>query len=281
LNDYTREVSSQRDVVYGVIVSPLGVPISSYINNADPLIKSRVEAGKPNDMPTLLRELDGQTQLIRLEFPITHNNVLLGRFLVGISRQALESEFRRQLIIQILVFTAIVVFLSAVIHLVFRFNVLFPIQKLIAASKKVGHGEYTLVEVKAADELGLLAQAFNTMIEEVRQEQAKLHRQANFDMLTGLPNRMMALDRISLEIKRARRSRERFAMFFIDLDNFKNVNDSLGSRGRRRIAGRDRGSRAGHPQGCRHRLRVWAETSSWFWFRASPTKCRWRKSQNG
>jgi diguanylate cyclase (GGDEF)-like protein len=99
---------------------------------------------------------------------------------------------------------------------------------LIAASQKVGRGQYTLVEVKSADELGLLARAFNAMIEDIRQEQANLHRQANYDVLTGLPNRMMALDRISQEINRAKRSGQRFAMFFIDLDNFKDVNDSLG-----------------------------------------------------
>ena len=228
LNDYTREVSSQRDVVYSVIVSPQGVPISSSINDSDPLIRKRLEGAESIDIPKLLQKLGGQDELIQLEFPITHNDVLLGRFLVGISRQSLQSEFSRQLIIQILVLTAIVLFLSAAIHAVFRFNVLFPIRKLIAASQKVGRGQYTLVEEKSADELGLLARAFNTMTEEVRQEQAKLHRQANFDTLTGLPNRMMALDRIHLEINRARRSVKRFAVFFIDLDNFKNVNDSLG-----------------------------------------------------
>ena len=228
LNDYTREVSSQQDVVYGVIVNPQGVPISSYINDSDPLIKKRFAAAKSNDISKLLQKLDGQDDLIQLEFPITQNNVLLGRFLVGISRQSLQSEFSRQLIIQILVLTAIVLFLSAAIYAVFRFNVLFPIQKLIAASQKVARGQYTLVEEKSADELGQLARAFNAMTEEVRQEQAKLHRQANFDTLTGLPNRMMALDRIKLEINRARRSVMRFAVFFIDLDNFKNVNDSLG-----------------------------------------------------
>jgi len=166
--------------------------------------------------------------LIQLEFPITHNKELLGSFLVGISRQSLQSELHRQLIIQLLVLTAIVLFLSVAIHVVFRINVLFPIRKLIAASQDVGRGQYTLVEVKSTDELGLLAQAFNTMTEAVQREQANLHRQANFDVLTGLPNRMMALDRISQEINRAKRSLRRFAMFFIDLDNFKYVNDSLG-----------------------------------------------------
>jgi diguanylate cyclase (GGDEF)-like protein len=228
LNHYTREVSSQRDVVYSVIVNPQGVPISSSINDSDPLIRKRLKAAESKDISKLLQKLAGQDELIQLEFPITHNDVLLGRFLVGISRQSLQSEFSRQLIIQILVLTAIVLFLSAAIHAVFRFNVLFPIQKLIAASQKVGRGQYTPVEENSADELGLLARAFNAMTEEVRQEQAKLHRQANFDTLTGLPNRMMALDRIKLEINRARRSVERFAVLFIDLDNFKNVNDTLG-----------------------------------------------------
>lgn len=228
LNDYTREVSSQQDIVYGVIVNPKGVPISSYVNDADPLIKKQFEAAESKDVSKLLQKLDGQDGLIQLQFPITHNNVVLGRFLVGISRQSLQSEFQRQLIIQLLVLTAIVLFLSAAIHMVFRINVLFPIKKLIAASEDVGRGHYTLVEAKSEDEMGFLARAFNAMTEAVQREQAKLHQQANFDALTGLPNRMMAFDRIKLEISRAKRSHQRFAVFFIDLDNFKDVNDSLG-----------------------------------------------------
>jgi diguanylate cyclase (GGDEF)-like protein len=99
---------------------------------------------------------------------------------------------------------------------------------LIAASRDIGRGLHTLVEVKSSDELGLLTSAFNTMTEGVKQEQDKLHRQANFDTLTGLPNRLMAFDRITVETTRAKRSGQRFAVFFVDLDDFKGVNDSLG-----------------------------------------------------
>ena len=228
LNDYTREVSAQPDVVYGVIVSPKGVPISSYIRGTDASIRQRVEAAGPGGLLATLKTISGEEDLLNLEFPIVHNQVVLGRFMVGMSRDALQKEIRRQIAIQSLLFAAVVLFLGAAIYAVFRFSVLLPIQKLIAASRDVGRGEYPVVEVKSADEFGMLANAFNAMAEEVKQKQAKLHRQANFDALTGLPNRMMAFERISLEINRAKRSGERFALMFIDLDNFKDVNDSLG-----------------------------------------------------
>ena len=228
LNDYTRQVSAQPDVVYGVILSPKGSPLSAYIDDSDPFVRARINATGSTDVARLLQELDRQPELIRLEFPIVHNDVELGRFLVGMSKQSLHAESRRQLAFQIIALTALVMFLCAAIYLAFRVNVLFPIQALISASRNVGRGQYTRVDVKSEDELGQLARAFNAMAEEVRREQAKLHRQANFDTLTGLPNRLMAMDRINQAINRARRTSQRFALFFIDLDNFKSVNDSLG-----------------------------------------------------
>jgi len=228
LNEYTRQVSAQPDVVYGVILSPKGSPLSAYIDDSDPFVRARIDATGSTDITRLLQELDRQPELIRLEFPIVHNDVELGRFLVGMSKQSLHAESRHQLAFQSIALTALVMFLCATIYLAFRVNVLFPIQALISASRNVGRGQYTRVDVKSEDELGQLARAFNAMAEEVRREQAKLHRQANFDTLTGLPNRLMAMDRINQAINRARRTSQRFALFFIDLDNFKSVNDSLG-----------------------------------------------------
>jgi diguanylate cyclase len=228
LNHYTREVSSQKDVVYGAIETAKGAPVSFYVDNTDAWSKANIAPAELTDRSTLLRKLNSRDDLIQLKFPITHNNELLGHFLVGISRASLQSEFQRQLIIQLLVLTAIVLFLSVAIHVVFRLNVLFPIKRLISASEDVSRGRFTLVSAKSQDELGVLARAFNTMTDAIKREQAALHRQANYDALTGLPNRMMALDRIKLEITRAKRANQRFAIFFIDLDNFKTVNDSMG-----------------------------------------------------
>ncbi len=228
LNEYTRQVSAQPDVVYGVILSPEGAPLSAYIDRSDPLVRDRTQETAADDVVGLLRNLDGDSGLIQLEFPIVHNDAQLGRFLVGISKQTLISESRRQLEVQVVALAALVLFLSLSIFLAFRFSVLFPIQALISASRNVGRGQHAIVDVKTQDELGQLATAFNAMAEEVHKEQAKLHRQANFDTLTGLPNRLMALDRINHAISRASRMSEKFALFFIDLDNFKSVNDSLG-----------------------------------------------------
>ena len=52
--------------------------------------------------------------------------------------------------------------------------------------------------------------------------------QANFDSLTGLPNRRMARDRLEQDIKKTQRGGRSLALFFIDLDRFKDVNDTLG-----------------------------------------------------
>ncbi|KQV81080.1 diguanylate cyclase [Massilia sp. Root351] len=72
------------------------------------------------------------------------------------------------------------------------------------------------------------ALALVTDISERKQSSDLIWQQANFDALTALPNRHMFQDRLGQEIKKARREGMQLALLFIDLDQFKQVNDSLG-----------------------------------------------------
>jgi diguanylate cyclase (GGDEF)-like protein/PAS domain S-box-containing protein len=65
-------------------------------------------------------------------------------------------------------------------------------------------------------------------ISDRKQFEETISRYANFDPLTCLPNRRLFLDRMAQEILRSRRSGVGFALLFIDLDRFKDVNDTLG-----------------------------------------------------
>ena len=60
------------------------------------------------------------------------------------------------------------------------------------------------------------------------QSDQMIWKQANYDSLTGLPNRNLLRERLGQELNKARRHRLQLALLFIDLDHFKQINDTLG-----------------------------------------------------
>ncbi|WP_372739286.1 EAL domain-containing protein [Neptunomonas sp.] len=107
--------------------------------------------------------------------------------------------------------------------------VLSPLAMLNHATQRIGeNNQEVIIPVKTADELGLLARSFESMNKKLLFATKNLKTQAYTDSLTGLPNRLMFHDYLGRLLARSKRNNSQFALLFIDLDDFKVVNDSLG-----------------------------------------------------
>ncbi len=101
-------------------------------------------------------------------------------------------------------------------------------KRLIRKDGKVVHGHLTVRCLRTADgSVDYFAVLLQDVTEKKHSEEL-LWWQANFDPLTGLPNRRMFADRLEQELRKRHYSALPLALLFIDLDRFKEVNDTLG-----------------------------------------------------
>lgn len=114
-----------------------------------------------------------------------------------------------------------------------------PINSLSQAVQRFANGhQVTKLPVERQDEIGVLARSVSQMQDEIRQQldalqsnRQELEHLARHDVLTGLSNRRAFQERLELMLVRAQRSGERFALLFIDVDQFKGINDRWGHAG--------------------------------------------------
>jgi diguanylate cyclase (GGDEF)-like protein/PAS domain S-box-containing protein len=92
-----------------------------------------------------------------------------------------------------------------------RFPVWMSITDVLGLAREVSHRVIVFAEITA-----------------LKQTEARLHFLANHDPLTGLPNRLMFNERLQQALANAQRTGDQVGVLFVDLDRFKNVNDTLG-----------------------------------------------------
>jgi c-di-GMP phosphodiesterase len=158
---------------------------------------------------------------------------LIGTLTIIYDTHSLTNNLFGQLKFSFIATLARALLLTLVLSLVFHRFLTQPIAKISEAIDKIDpdNPDENLLPASIAhkdDELGLVTSKFNQILLQFSQAQNKLRKIATRDPLTGLPNRALLLETLSVTIQRSRVHKRSFAIFFIDLDRFKNVNDSLG-----------------------------------------------------
>ena len=154
------------------------------------------------------------------------------------------AKSRRTLLLQTLPLVLIGIVVTSIVCLVLINRLLKPLYGLSRFTEEVNETkDYSLrFNMLRKNEISHLGDNINRLLEMIEveltinyeqnqtliEQQQTMTRLANYDSLTGLPNRQFVMDNLRLELARAKRADEDLVLMFFDLDGFKGINDSLG-----------------------------------------------------
>lgn len=150
-------------------------------------------------------------------------------FILSVSeeRQLYES-IQYLAILALTVVCAAVIVIAVLLTVILEALVIKPLGQLRSAALAIGDGKKVEWGAGTSDEIGLLAESFQQMDKKLRESLSRNEHIAHHDALTDLPNRRMFMDMLRVSIAQAERQKKSIGILFLDLDDFKRVNDSLG-----------------------------------------------------
>jgi diguanylate cyclase (GGDEF)-like protein len=242
-------LSVKSDILAAYILRADATVFSRYLAKGvtiDALPFEQLEPGATSDTcKTLLKQINSQHNRlgqffdkVSLVSPIILDNQTIGTVVLFADMR----ELRASLISTLLAATLILGVATIVAYLISRRLqriISDPILLLADTMRQVSESkDFSLRADKPGnDEIGRLYDGFNEMLQEIeernlvlRQRQEHLQELAHFDTLTHLPNRVLFHDRLQQAMNLAQRTNQVIAVMFLDLDRFKDINDTLGHR---------------------------------------------------
>ncbi len=230
-----------REVLSGLQANPRVLAVQIYREDGTLFCKYVAPGAKPSGASkgrAIEAPLYFSLASIVISRPIMMNEYPVGTIRIEADMQQLQKQFGFFLTIVLTVLTISLIVAVVLSHRLQHF-ITKPILGLVKAMQRVSREKnYSIRSEKTSqDEIGDLVDNFNEMLAEIesrdvtlQQRQEHLRELANFDNLTHLPNRALYCDRLQQAIHQSGRIQSKIAILFIDLDHFKDINDTLGHR---------------------------------------------------
>lgn len=172
--------------------------------------------------------LANHKNLISVAHPVIAGGRHLGWLRVEMTRDSANSNLAT-LSKTWIEFTLIAVLTVSLVALVLAYRLTLGLNHLMRIASEVERGRGDLrSDIGREDEIGVLARHLDRMLNALEQQEQKIRSLAFYDTLTKLPNRRLLLDRLGQAMAASKRSGRYAALMFIDLDNFKPLNDQHG-----------------------------------------------------
>ncbi|MBT2998481.1 MAG: EAL domain-containing protein [Candidatus Thiodiazotropha sp. (ex Ctena orbiculata)] len=196
LDRFVQQITNDPDVSFAQIRSFEGNPITTYL--PEDIDTENIDTWISQQHSSNARLMGSDIENLVLEFAIKDDDEILGWVLVGLVTSRIEQVTREAVLELIIIYSVIVLALGSIIFVIFKMQVLHPVNALSQGASRVADGNLDAdVPIVSKDELGRLAKSFNEMMQEL-----KIDRETLLGINTQLAKEIEYRQKVSEDLKK-------------------------------------------------------------------------------